>query len=372
MAVESPAPAAAARIDRLERIWAERPGLTGWLTTTDHKRIALLYLATSLAFFAAGGAEALVMRTQLAQPNERVIGPATYDQLMTMHGVTMIFFFVIPLSIGAFGNYLVPLMIGARDMAFPRMNALSFWVFLASGIFMYTGLAVGQSPDAGWQTLRWLVAGSVALVYVSFSFVLEPPQAHSFYVLAPVAFMFAAYCWTFVDSPGWRRIAGAILAANIAFHIGQAWIQAPEKSIFRNREVVAAAIRTKQPQLFAHRRAFAIDGGPSSLQDPSRPYDALRDVQFTNTRLTMGPRSVALWSITLRIANPRVAFRDVLYQTQYRDANGQVILQRHERIKDIFQPGVVATLEVNDGRVTTPFASATIEVLAAEALLPLE
>jgi len=88
--------------------------------------------------------------------------------------------------------------------------------------------------------------------------------------------------------------------------------------------------------------------------------------------LTMGPRSVALWSFTLRIANPRVAFRDVLYQTQYRDANGQVVLQRHERIKDIFQPGVVATLEVNDGRVTTPFASATIEVLAAEALLPLE
>ena len=184
--------------------------------------------------------------------------------------------------------------------------------------------------------------------------------------------MFAAYCWTFVDSPPWRRIAGAILAANVAFHIGQAWIHAPEKSIFRNREVVAAAIRTKQPQLFAHRRAFAIDGGPSSLQDPSRPYHAPRDVQISNTRLTMGPRSVALWSFTLRNDNPRVAFRDVLYQAHYRDANGQVVLQRHERIKDIFQPGAVATLEVNGGRVTTPFASATIEVLAAEALLPLE
>ena len=101
-------------------------------------------------------------------------------------------------------------------------------------------------------------------------------------------------------------------------------------------------------------------------------YDAVLDVQLTNTRLTMGPRSVVLWSFTLRNANPRVAFRDVLYQTRYRDANGQVVLQRHERIKDIFQPGVAATLEVNDGRVTTPFASATIEVLAAEALLPLE
>ena len=85
--------------------------------------------------------------------------------------------------------------------------------------------------------------------------------------------------------------------------------------MFRNREVVAAAIRTKQPQLFAHRRPFAIDGGPSSLQDPSRPYDALLDVQLTNTRLTMGPRSVALWSFTLRNANPRVAFRDVLFSS---------------------------------------------------------
>jgi len=138
------------RVERLDRIWQERPGLTGWLTTTDHKRIGLLYLATSLVFFAAGGVEALVMRTQLAQADERVVGPGTYDQLMTMHGVTMIFFFVIPLSIGFFGNYLVPLMIGARDMAFPRMNALSYWLYLGSGILLYSGLALGHAPDAGW------------------------------------------------------------------------------------------------------------------------------------------------------------------------------------------------------------------------------
>jgi cytochrome c oxidase subunit I+III len=142
--------AARERVERLDRIWQERPGFTGWLTTTDHKRIGILYLVTSLAFFAAGGVEALVMRTQLAQADERVVGPGTYDQLMTMHGVTMIFFFVIPLSIGFFGNYLVPLMIGARDMAFPRMNALSYWLYLGSGILLYSGLALGHAPDAGW------------------------------------------------------------------------------------------------------------------------------------------------------------------------------------------------------------------------------
>src|SRR5947208_11005396 len=90
------------------------------------------------------------MRSQLAQANEKLVGPATFDSLLTMHGVTMIFFFVIPMTTGAFGNYLIPLMIGARDMAFPRMNALSLWIFVASGIFMYAGLATGHAPDAGW------------------------------------------------------------------------------------------------------------------------------------------------------------------------------------------------------------------------------
>jgi cytochrome c oxidase subunit I+III len=143
-------PGAQQNVDRLERIWAERTGLLGWLTTTDHKRIGLLYFFTTLVFFAAGGVEALLMRTQLSAPNKGLLGPHAYNELMTMHGVTMIFLFVIPMTTGAFGNYLVPLMIGARDMAFPRMNALSFWLFLGSGLFMYTGLVVGTAPAAGW------------------------------------------------------------------------------------------------------------------------------------------------------------------------------------------------------------------------------
>jgi cytochrome c oxidase subunit I+III len=138
------------RVERLERIWAERPGVLGWLTTTDHKRVGLLYFWTTLAFFGAGGIEALVMRTQLVQPNNDLVSPDTYDQLFSVHGITMIFFFIIPMTTGAFGNYLVPLMIGARDMAFPRMNALSFWIFLASGLFLYSSLAAGVAPNAGW------------------------------------------------------------------------------------------------------------------------------------------------------------------------------------------------------------------------------
>src|SRR4051794_26992478 len=143
-------PAGRLRAERLERVWKERPGVLGWVTTTDHKRIGLLSLFTALAFFAAGGVEALLMRTQLIRPDNGLLGPQAYDELFTLHGVTMIFLFVIPISTGAFGNYLLPLMIGARDMAFPRMNALSFWIFLAAGVFMYVGLAIGSAPDAGW------------------------------------------------------------------------------------------------------------------------------------------------------------------------------------------------------------------------------
>src|SRR3954463_6384581 len=143
-------PRAEQRVERLHEIWEERPGLLGWLTTVDHKRIGLLYLFTTMAFFLAGGVEALLMRTQLAQPNEHVVSPETFNELFTTHGVTMIFFAVIPMQIGAFGNYLVPLMIGARDMAFPRLNALSYWIFLASGLFLYAGVFTRHALNAGW------------------------------------------------------------------------------------------------------------------------------------------------------------------------------------------------------------------------------
>jgi hypothetical protein len=227
-----------------------------------------------------------------------------------------------------------------------------------------------RSPFAEWRALKWLLAATVVLIYASYWFVLEPSQAHAFYVLAPIGLLFAAYCWTFIDSPRWRRVAAALLALNVVLHIGLAWLQAPERSLYQNRAVVAAAVRLKQPEIFGHRRPFAIDGGPTHLQDASRPYHDHRDVEFREPRLTSGLGRVALWKLTLANTNTRVAYRDVLYRTRYHDESGRLIVERADYIKDVFQPSATVALEVNDGFLPTGYSSATIEVLRAEALLP--
>jgi cytochrome c oxidase subunit 1 len=121
-----------------------------WVTTTDHKRIGILYICTSLVFFAAGGILALLMRAQLAQANEHFITKQSYNELFTIHGTTMIFLVVVPIFAG-FANFLVPLMIGARDVAFPRLNALSYWLFLFGGIVLYLSFfAKHGASRTGW------------------------------------------------------------------------------------------------------------------------------------------------------------------------------------------------------------------------------
>jgi len=123
-----------------------------WLTTVDHKRIGILYIATSLLFFAGGGILALLIRSQLAVPNEHVFVRNSYNEIVTIHGTTMIFLVVVPILAG-FGNFLVPLMIGARDMAFPRLNALSYWLFLLGGVMLYLSFfAKGGAAAAGWTS----------------------------------------------------------------------------------------------------------------------------------------------------------------------------------------------------------------------------
>ncbi|HMD11851.1 MAG TPA: cbb3-type cytochrome c oxidase subunit I, partial [Marmoricola sp.] len=130
---------------------AERPPLSvvvsrgrvsSWLTTVDHKRIGILYIVTTFVFFLAGGVLALLMRSQLATPDEHIVTGGSYNELFTMHGTTMIFLVIVPVWAG-FANYLIPLMIGARDVAFPRLNAYSYWAWLFAGLFTYSSWFLG-------------------------------------------------------------------------------------------------------------------------------------------------------------------------------------------------------------------------------------
>src|SRR5262245_48566973 len=134
--------ASASRTGFAEQVWS-------WITTVDHKRIGVLYGVTAFLFFLIGGLEAVLIRIQLARPENTFVSPDFYNQLFTMHGTTMIFLAVMPLS-AAFFNFVVPLQIGARDVAFPRLNAFSYWVFLAGGLILNLSWLANAAPDGGW------------------------------------------------------------------------------------------------------------------------------------------------------------------------------------------------------------------------------
>jgi cytochrome c oxidase subunit 1 len=120
-----------------------------WITTVDHKRIGIMYGAAALFFLLIGGVEALVMRIQLAVPQNDFVDAETFNQMFTMHGTTMIFLVAMPMAV-AFFNYIVPLQIGARDVAFPRLNALSFWVFMFGGLYLNSSFLFNAAPNASW------------------------------------------------------------------------------------------------------------------------------------------------------------------------------------------------------------------------------
>ena len=128
-----------------------RSGLYAWLTTTDHKKIGIMYLINSFVFFFVGGVLAMLVRLELAIPGLQFVTDATYNELFSMHATFMIFVFIIPILAG-FANYVVPLQLGAPDMAFPRINALSFWMLPLAGILLLLGFVTGGSAAAGWTS----------------------------------------------------------------------------------------------------------------------------------------------------------------------------------------------------------------------------
>ncbi|MDQ6679317.1 MAG: cytochrome c oxidase subunit I [Acidobacteriota bacterium] len=135
--------------DQIERAWEEPRGLFGWLSFTTHQAIGRRYIITAFIFLLLGGVEALLMRLQLARPDNTFLSPEKYNQIFTMHGTTMMFLFAVPVMEGM-GVYFVPLMLGTRNVAFPRLNAFGYFMYVFGGIFLYTGVLFNTMPDAGW------------------------------------------------------------------------------------------------------------------------------------------------------------------------------------------------------------------------------
>src|SRR5689334_22313209 len=133
----------------LTRTWSERPGLLGWLMAVNHRTYGRRFIVTALAFFVFAGILALLMRLQLAGPDQHLIGPDLYSQLFSMHGSVMMFLFAVPIM-EALGVYLVPLMVGARNIAFPRLNAFSYWIYLFGGVMICVAFLLDIGPEAGW------------------------------------------------------------------------------------------------------------------------------------------------------------------------------------------------------------------------------
>ncbi|HEX6114418.1 MAG TPA: cytochrome c oxidase subunit I [Geminicoccaceae bacterium] len=134
---------------RLERTWAVPRGMIGWLSAADHKTIGKRFIATAFAFFVLGGILAVLMRVQLARPENTFVDPDLYNQLFSLHGTTMMFLFAVPIM-EAMALYIVPLMVGTREIAFPRLAAFNYWVLLFGGAMIYIALFLNIGPEAGW------------------------------------------------------------------------------------------------------------------------------------------------------------------------------------------------------------------------------
>ncbi len=134
---------------RLANTWSRKPGLLGWISTTDHKEVGRRYLVTAFIFLALGGVLALIMRAQLARPESGLITADRYNQIFTMHGTTMMFLFAVPVM-EAVAIYVIPLMLGSRNIAFPRLNAFSYWMYLFGALLLWGAFALNVGPDAGW------------------------------------------------------------------------------------------------------------------------------------------------------------------------------------------------------------------------------
>jgi hypothetical protein len=247
-------------------------------------------------------------------------------------------------------------------------------VVLVAGLVQPLGMlwaAFRSSPRPEWKTVRLATAWTVALVYASYGLSFEPPQAHAFYVVLPMAMLYAAYCWPLVDCPRARAVAAGALTCGVLFHAGFALAKAPQRSLYRNRPAAAVAVAARQPLVLGHRRPYAAD----ARDDPDPPAlsaaQPTEDLRLVASSWRRPIAQVAVWQVTIRNGSSAVAYRDLVYQTLYRAPTGEQVDAHGGLITEVLQPGETRTTAIVDGSPDGRATTAELRLLGAEKLLPI-
>jgi hypothetical protein len=249
-------------------------------------------------------------------------------------------------------------------------------VGLAQPLVM-VGLWFKKNPDdPQWRTLKWLVLGTVLFIYASYFFASnKDPQAHAFYVVAPLAMVYAFHCFRLLDGPRFRKLAVAVLVLGVVFHAGLAAARMKERSLYKDRRVVVAAIRLKLPEIFGHRRPFTRDAGPVPAVEQTPAFIAANeqgDLRITVDGWRRGAGGSSLFDLTIQHTGTAAAYRDLRYVTDYRAASGEPVRTGEGKVYEVIQPGqTVRLVAFNEGYVDPRAAHAAFRVVGAERVVPI-
>ena len=279
----------------------------------------------------------------------------------------------------AFGSYEVNRFIAtgsARQLVFLDQHrwlvpaAVFLWLIgLLHPLWMALTAFRRRAATPDWSAVRWLLVGTAALVSASFFFSAAPAQARSFYLVAPVGFLYAATAWTFIDSPRARRMAAIVLAINIGFQASLAATRLSGPSLYMNRDRIAAALGQQRPDYFTHRRAFGRDLTPGMLSSSVEGADAAGHLVVAEAGRGRAIRDLLVWWVTIRNQSDQVAYRDLWAETVYLNRDGREIDRRREPVWVVVEPGESRRVQIVDGmRWRADIVEARVRIVQGEPL----
>jgi hypothetical protein len=256
----------------------------------------------------------------------------------------------------------VAVVVGLAGLVQPVLMAL-FWFRKDPG-------------DRHWRPLKWMVLATVVFLYFSYFLASnKDPQAHAFYLVAPLAMLYAFHCFRQIDSPRFRKVAAAVLVLGVVYHAGLATARLGERSLYKNRRVVMAAIGTKVPETLGHRRPFTRDVGPIPALESTPAFAVANeqgDLRITIDGWRRGAGGSSLFDLTIRHTGSVAAYRDLRYVTEYRAASGEMVRTGEGKVYELIQPGQTLRLTAfNEGGVDERAARAAFRVVGAERVVPI-